>query len=167
MVGWYPKIVSLESRNYVHVEVKDLLSRFSICQEKANSFTSQPRLADGIRYTHGDLEKMGSYLFKITMRVADAVRKSGLRCEGIGLFLADREPRQEILHLHMHVIPRFQETIFGYQPTMAPHPRGRNLTKQQTKYAGHTNGYENPRNMSRRSNVEKDRNCLTPFRLRF
>src|SRR3989442_1527748 len=76
----------LESRNYVHVEVKDLLSRFSICQEKANSFTSQPRLADGIRYTHGDLEKIRAHLFKITMRVADAVRKSGLRCEGIGLF---------------------------------------------------------------------------------
>ncbi|HEV2120859.1 MAG TPA: HIT domain-containing protein [Candidatus Bathyarchaeia archaeon] len=39
-------------------------------------------------------EKMGMYLFKITTRVADAVRKSGLRCDGINLFLADGEPQR-------------------------------------------------------------------------
>ncbi len=57
-------------------------------------------------------EKLGMYLFKITMQVADAVRKSGLRCDGINLFLADGEPQQEILHLHMHVIPRFHGDNF-------------------------------------------------------
>ena len=57
-------------------------------------------------------EKVGMYLFKITTRVADAVRKSGLRSEGINLFLADGEPQQEILHLHMHVIPRFHGDNF-------------------------------------------------------
>jgi histidine triad (HIT) family protein len=57
-------------------------------------------------------EKVGIYLFKITMRVADAIRKAGLRCEGINLFLADGEPQQEILHLHMHVIPRFRGDNF-------------------------------------------------------
>jgi diadenosine tetraphosphate (Ap4A) HIT family hydrolase len=52
-------------------------------------------------------EQVGMYLFKITKRMADAVRKSGLRCEGINLFLADGEPQQKIPYLHMHVIPRF------------------------------------------------------------
>jgi histidine triad (HIT) family protein len=57
-------------------------------------------------------EKMGMHLFNITMRVARAIRKSGLRCEGISLFLADEEPQQEILHLHMHIVPRFHEDNF-------------------------------------------------------
>jgi len=40
MAGWYLEFVSLESWDHVHVEVKDLLLRFSICQEKVDSFTS-------------------------------------------------------------------------------------------------------------------------------
>ena len=63
MVGWYPEIVSVESWNYVHVEVNDLLLRFSICQENVDSFTSQARLADGICYARGDLEKVHARLF--------------------------------------------------------------------------------------------------------
>jgi histidine triad (HIT) family protein len=90
-------------------------------------------------------EKMGMYLFKITMRVADAIRKSGVRCEGINLFLSDGEPQQEILHLHMHVIPSSAETISGYPLTTAPDHRERNLTERQTKCARHTNGYGSPR----------------------
>src|SRR3989442_15901249 len=74
-------------------------------------------------------EKMGSYLFKITMRVADAVRKSGLRCEGIDLFLADREPRQETLHLHMHVIPRFQRDGFRIPADHGSRPSREELDK--------------------------------------
>jgi diadenosine tetraphosphate (Ap4A) HIT family hydrolase len=57
-------------------------------------------------------EKIGMHLFKITMRIAGAIRQSGLRCEGINIFLADREPRQKILHLHMHVVPRFHGDNF-------------------------------------------------------
>jgi len=63
MVGWYPEIVSVESWNYVHVQVKDLLLRFSICQEEVDSFTPQARLADCVCYTHGDLENMQAQFF--------------------------------------------------------------------------------------------------------
>jgi len=35
-------------------------------------------------------EKVGMNLFKITLRVAVAIRKSGLRSEGINLFLSKR-----------------------------------------------------------------------------
>jgi len=74
-------------------------------------------------------EKMGMYLFKITTRVADAIRKSGLRCEGINLFLADGEPQQEILYLHMHVIPRFQRDGFRIPADHGSRPSREELDK--------------------------------------
>ena len=78
-------------------------------------------------------EKMGMHLFKITMRVADAVRKSGLRCEGINLFLADGEPQQEILHPHMHVIPRFQGDNFRIPADHSSRPSRKELDKTADK----------------------------------
>ncbi len=50
----------------------------------------------------------GQHLFAVTMRLAAALRRSGLRCEGVNLFLADGAAAfQVVFHLHMHVIPRF------------------------------------------------------------
>jgi len=58
-------------------------------------------------------EDTGAYLFKITMRMQKAIRRSGVRCEGINLFLADGEAAfQEVFHLHMHIIPRFKGDEF-------------------------------------------------------
>lgn len=58
-------------------------------------------------------EETGAHLFKITMRVAEAVRRSGVKCDGINLFLADGESAgQEVFHLHMHIIPRFKDDKF-------------------------------------------------------
>ena len=58
-------------------------------------------------------EDTGAHLFRITMRIQKAVRKSGVRCEGINLFLADGEAAfQDVFHLHMHIIPRFQGDEF-------------------------------------------------------
>ena len=54
-------------------------------------------------------EEVGAKLFKITMRIAVAIRKSGVKCEGINLFVADGEVAfQEIFHFHLHIIPRFK-----------------------------------------------------------
>ena len=78
-------------------------------------------------------ERAGMNLFKITLRVADAVRKSGLRCEGINLFLADDEPQQEILHLHMHVIPRFQGDSFRIPSDHSSKPSREELDKTADK----------------------------------
>ncbi len=53
-------------------------------------------------------EATGAPVFRVAMRLARAVRASGLRCEGINLFLADGEAAgQEVFHTHLHVIPRF------------------------------------------------------------
>lgn len=59
-------------------------------------------------------EETGAHLFKITTRLAQALRQSGLRCEGVNLFLADGEAAfQEIFHVHMHVFPRFSGDNFA------------------------------------------------------
>jgi histidine triad (HIT) family protein len=59
-------------------------------------------------------EEVGARLFRVAMRVAAAVRQSEVWCEGINLFLADGEAAmQEVFHVHLHVIPRFQGDGFG------------------------------------------------------
>ena len=59
-------------------------------------------------------EEIGAHLFKVAMRVAEAVRKSGVRCEGINLFVADGEAAsQDVFHFHLHIIPRFDGDGFG------------------------------------------------------
>jgi len=56
----------------------------------------------------------GALLFTVGQRIAAALRHSGLRCEGVNLFLADGEAAgQEVFHVHLHVIPRFQDDGFG------------------------------------------------------
>lgn len=59
-------------------------------------------------------EETGGHMFKIAMRVAAALRRSGIRCEGINLHLADGEAAsQDVFHVHLHVIPRFRGDGFG------------------------------------------------------
>jgi histidine triad (HIT) family protein len=49
-----------------------------------------------------------SHIFKIAKKINIALRKSGVKCEGVNIFLADGEAAfQEIFHVHVHVIPRF------------------------------------------------------------
>ena len=56
----------------------------------------------------------GGHMFKVAMRMADALRHSGIKCEGINLFLADGEAAfQDVFHVHLHVIPRFVGDGFG------------------------------------------------------
>ena len=48
-------------------------------------------------------------IMKIGHAAAAALRASGVRCEGINLFLADGQAAmQEVFHVHLHVIPRFR-----------------------------------------------------------
>lgn len=58
-------------------------------------------------------EETGQHLWIVSQRTAAAIRQSGVRCEGINLFLADGEAAfQEIFHLHMHVFPRYKGDPF-------------------------------------------------------
>jgi histidine triad (HIT) family protein len=65
-------------------------------------------------------EHTGGHLFAIGQRVAAALRRSGIRCEGINFFLADGEPAgQEIFHVHLHIFPRYEGDGFGLK--FGPH----------------------------------------------
>ena len=47
-------------------------------------------------------------MFQAGLRVAAALRASGLRCEAVNLLLNDgAEAGQRVFHTHLHVIPRF------------------------------------------------------------
>jgi histidine triad (HIT) family protein len=53
-------------------------------------------------------ELTGQRLWTVAQRTAAALRASGLRCEGVNLFLADGEAAfQEVFHVHLHVFPRY------------------------------------------------------------
>lgn len=61
-------------------------------------------------------EELGAHMFKIAIKMADALRKSGLKCEGINVFLADGETAgQEIPHIHLHVVPRIGGDGSGFK----------------------------------------------------
>jgi histidine triad (HIT) family protein len=59
-------------------------------------------------------EASGAHMFSIAQRIAQALRRSGLRCEGVNLYLADGAAAgQEVFHVHLHVLPRYTGDGFG------------------------------------------------------
>ncbi|MCS7221026.1 MAG: HIT family protein [Anaerolineae bacterium] len=82
----------------------------------------------------------GAQIFRVAQRLALALRRSGIRCEGVNLFLADgRVAMQEIFHVHLHVIPRYKGDGFGlrFGPTYGTRPPRAELDRiaQQIKEA--------------------------------
>ena len=58
-------------------------------------------------------EDHGAHMWRIAHRVAKALRHSGLRVEGVNLFLADGAVAfQEVFHVHLHVVPRYASDGF-------------------------------------------------------
>ena len=58
----------------------------------------------------------GKHIFAIAQILTAALRRSGIRCEGINLFLADgKAAMQEVFHFHLHIIPRYDGDGFGFQ----------------------------------------------------
>lgn len=53
--------------------------------------------------------RLGAHLFNVARRMADGLRESGLRCDGVNLFYADGKAAfQEVFHAHLHVFPRYE-----------------------------------------------------------
>lgn len=68
----------------------------------------------------------GRRIWSVAHRLGRALRRSGLRCEGINFFLADGEAAfQEVPHLHLHVFPRFPGDPFRIEAEWRVAERGR------------------------------------------
>ena len=53
-------------------------------------------------------------ILETASKVAAALRRSGLPCEAVNLWLANgKEAGQVVFHVHIHVIPRFRGDGFG------------------------------------------------------
>ena len=63
---------------------------------------------------------IGSRIFAVAQSVSPALRKSGLRCEGVNLFLADgAAAMQEVFHAHLHVFPASKAMVLVFGSRMA------------------------------------------------
>ncbi len=68
----------------------------------------------------------GARIFAVARRLALALFRSGLRCEVVNLYLADgRAAGQEVLHVHLHVLPRYSGDGFGLRRTKLLMPPSR------------------------------------------
>jgi histidine triad (HIT) family protein len=70
--------------------------------------------------------EVGGAMFRLAQRIAQALTHSGLRCEGVNLLLADGEAAgQEVMHVHLHVLPRYRGDGFGFRfgPGFRQHPQ--------------------------------------------
>ena len=84
-------------------------------------------------------EDAGTGLFRTARKIAAALYGSGLRCEGINLLLADGEAAgQEVFHVHLHVIPRFEGDGFGltFGPDYADRPGREELERAARRVRG-------------------------------
>ena len=68
-------------------------------------------------------EHLGAHIFTMGQRVAAAIRRSGVRCEGVNMFLTDGEAAfQEVFHFHLHVFPRSREDEFRIDANWSSYP---------------------------------------------
>ncbi len=69
-----------------------------------------------------------SRMFTAAQGLASALRKSGIRCEGINLFYADGPAAgQEVFHAHLHVLPRHAGDGFRLAIDYGPAPTREDL----------------------------------------
>jgi histidine triad (HIT) family protein len=77
-------------------------------------------------------EEEGAQIFRIAQRIAAALRKSGVKCEGVNFQLADGEAAgQEVFHVHLHVLPRYVSDGFGlrFGPDYGNKPKRQELNE--------------------------------------
>lgn len=68
---------------------------------------------------------VGGRLFEVGMRVASAQRAT-LDPDGVNFFLADGEAAgQEVFHVHLHVVPRYEEDDVRFLAEQSPTERTR------------------------------------------
>ena len=77
-------------------------------------------------------EATGAAFFTATMRVCNALRRSGIPMDALNLFLADgAEAGQEVFHVHFLVIPRLKSDDMKVRGTWT-NPTREELERQAT-----------------------------------
>lgn len=60
--------------------------------------------------------EMAAHLFSVGVRLSKALRSVGANCEGVNFWISDgASAGQEVPHVHLHVIPRFEGDGFGWR----------------------------------------------------
>ena len=73
-----------------------------------------PRLHHELMAEYDDVTLARTW--QVVQRMATALRRSGVPCAGINLFVADGEAAfQDVPHFHVHVIPRREGDGFGLE----------------------------------------------------
>jgi diadenosine tetraphosphate (Ap4A) HIT family hydrolase len=76
--------------------------------------------------------EVGGQLFKVAMVVAEGLKRSGLKGEGVDLILGDKWGVSRLFpHVHLHVIPRFKGDGFEqkYGPSYGMKPERKELDR--------------------------------------
>ncbi|WP_214413927.1 HIT family protein [Sphaerisporangium fuscum] len=75
-------------------------------------------------------DEVGAHMWCVARRVARGLRRCGLRCEGVNVWLGDGEAAlQEVFHTHIHVFPRFEGDNVVFDADCEP--RNRRLLDQE------------------------------------
>ncbi|MDH2426862.1 HIT family protein [Sphaerisporangium sp. TRM90804] len=75
-------------------------------------------------------DQVGEHLWRTARLMAMGLRRSRLRCEGVNIFLGDGQAAfQQILHVHLHVFPRYDGDDFVIDADCEP--RERRLLNQE------------------------------------
>ncbi len=73
-------------------------------------------------------DELGAEMLAVARRIAAALRRCALRCEGVNLFYADGEAAfQEVSHAHLHVFPRFADDGFTIDARWGSNPARQEL----------------------------------------
>jgi histidine triad (HIT) family protein len=68
-------------------------------------------------------EEDGAQAFRVARRLAAALRRSGVPCEGVNLLVADgAAAMQEVPHVHLHVLPRYHGDPLRVAADRPQHP---------------------------------------------
>ncbi len=59
---------------------------------------------------------LAAHMFTVGAKLSQVVRKAGPKCQGVNFWISDGAPAgQEIPHVHLHIVPRFEGDGFGFR----------------------------------------------------
>ena len=80
---------------------------------------------------------VGMQVFAAAHKLARALRDSGIRCEGVNLLLSDGAAAgQEVFHVHLHVLPRYDGDRFGFRLPSKDRPARAELDSTAARIRG-------------------------------